>query len=446
MSDIRAACRHGLAVLVTLAFGLAAAAPARAQIGSDRYASIMVEAQSGSVLLATSPDELRHPASLTKMMTLYMAFEALRDGRLTLSTPLLVSAEAAEMPPSRLGLQPGMTISVEEAILALVTKSANDAAAALGERLGGSEARFAQMMTLRARTLGMNRTVFRNASGLPDDEQVSTARDMAVLARRLLSDFPERYGYFSVASFSWRGRTIFNHNRLLQEYEGADGLKTGFVNDSGFNLVASAARDGVRLIGVVFGGATGRERDRHMMALLDQGFDRMGVAPRAPVPSIMAAAQAGTLPRGLRYGRGAAAPRFMARAEARPVPAAAEEAAPSHLAARNARQAAARGRQAGRLARIEQGDTDRPTGGRAASRPETRTVQARLAPQGRLARRELAEAPEPRSAPAARRGAPAPAPAAVPVRATVAPRGAVLRPVAATPAPVVRPARGRTNG
>ena len=214
-----------------------------------------------------------------------------------------VSENAAEMPPSRIGLLPGMHLTVEEAILALVTKSANDAAAALGEYLGnGSEDRFAQMMTLKARSLGMSRTVFRNASGLPDSEQVSTARDMALLGRRLMRDFPDRFAYFSVPYFRFRGRVAFNHNRLLQEYEGTDGIKTGYVNDSGFNLVASARREGVRLVAAVFGGRSGRERDRHMMALLDQGFGQMGVntrpqmvAGRRAMPQVVPGAQAHAL-------------------------------------------------------------------------------------------------------------------------------------------------------
>ena len=271
-----------MAALAAICFSFGISAPAaRAQIGGERYAAIVADAQNGTVLMAASPDEQRYPASLTKMMTVYMAFEALRDGRIHLSTPIRVSAEAASMPPSRLGLAAGMTLTVEEAILALVTKSANDAAAALGEHLGGgSEYRFAQMMTMKARALGMTRTAFRNASGLPDLDQVTTARDMALLGRRLMHDFPERYAYFSTPHFVFRGRTHWNHNRLLNEYEGADGIKTGYVNDSGFNLVASAQRDGVRLVAAVFGGRTGRERDRHMMTILDRGFAAMGVAPR----------------------------------------------------------------------------------------------------------------------------------------------------------------------
>jgi D-alanyl-D-alanine carboxypeptidase len=178
---------------------------------------------------------------------------------------------------------------VEQAILALVTKSANDVAAALGEHIAGSEERFAQMMTMRARSLGMTQTRFRNASGLPDWEQVTTARDMATLGRRLFTDFPNRYHYFGTIHFAWGRAQIRNHNRMLGDYDGADGIKTGFINASGFNIVTSAQRDGVRLVGATFGGSSWVERDRHMGALLDQGFSRMGVAPRPP-SSVMAAA------------------------------------------------------------------------------------------------------------------------------------------------------------
>lgn len=310
---------------LALACGLGIAAPAAAQIGSERYSAIVVDARSGNALIAASPDERRYPASLTKMMTIYMAFEALRDGRITLSTPVPVSYSAASMAPSKLGLSPGTSLTVEEAILALVTKSANDAAAALGELLGGgSEDRFAQMMTLRARSLGMRSTTFRNASGLPDIEQVSTARDMALLGQRLIRDFPDRYSYFSTPNFVFRGRTLWNHNRLLQEYDGADGIKTGYVDDSGFNLVASAERDGVRLVAAVFGGRTGRERDRHMMALLDQGFTSVGVAPREMLiarratPGLLASAHAATLSSARASGAAARRVSVSARAAAKP--------------------------------------------------------------------------------------------------------------------------------
>ena len=230
----------------------AAAWPGRAaaQIGSDRYASLVVDAGSGTVLSSVNADEPRHPASLAKLMTLYMLFEALRDHRVSLEQAIPVSAYAAATPPSKLGITPGSRLTVEDALLGLVTKSANDAAAAIAEMLGGDEDRFAAMMTLRARSLGMGRTVFRNASGLPDPDMWTTARDLAILARRILTDFPNDYGYFSVPSYEFHGHTVWNHDRMLQTYPGADGMKTGFTEASGHNLVTSASRGGVRLIGV----------------------------------------------------------------------------------------------------------------------------------------------------------------------------------------------------
>lgn len=255
---------------------VAASTSVLAQVGSDRYSSIVIDANSGAILSAANPDEYRFPASLTKMMTLYMLFEALRDRRLSLNQPVPVSSYAASMSPTKLGLLPGTYITVEQALLGLVTKSANDAAAALGEMLGGDEDRFAQMMTLRARALGMSNTTFRNASGLPDWSQVTTARDMAVLGRSLVQDFPAYYHYFSVPSFVFQGRTVVNHQRLLQSYPGADGLKTGYITASGYNVVTSALRGNTRLVGVVMGGASGWERDEHMAELLDQGFERTG--------------------------------------------------------------------------------------------------------------------------------------------------------------------------
>ncbi|MBM3592609.1 MAG: D-alanyl-D-alanine carboxypeptidase [Alphaproteobacteria bacterium] len=276
-----------------LVFGMALAAlpwrGAEAQIGSARYSAIVVEARTGNVLIEAGADEPRYPASLTKMMTLYMVFEALRDGRTQLNSRVVMSEEAASRPPSKLGIPPGGGLTVEQAILALVTKSANDVASAVGEHIGGSEERFAQMMTMRARSIGMTQTRFRNASGLPDWEQVTTARDMATLGRRLFTDFPNRYHYFGTVHFAWGRAQIRNHNRMLGDYSGADGIKTGFINASGFNIVTSAQRDGVRLVGATFGGSSWVERDRHMGGLLDQGFARMGVAPRAP-SSVMAAA------------------------------------------------------------------------------------------------------------------------------------------------------------
>jgi D-alanyl-D-alanine carboxypeptidase len=229
-------------------------------------------------------DQPRHPASLTKMMTLYLAFEALRDRRIGLDQSIPVSPHAAAMEPSKLGLLPGSRLTVEQAILGLVTKSANDAASALGELLGGSEDRFAQMMTLRARALGMGHSTFTNASGLPDPDQWTTARDLAILSRRLINDFPTYYSYFSTPSFAWHRQIIFNHDSMLRTYPGADGLKTGYTEASGHNLVTSALRGGVRLVGVVLGAASNGERDIHMASLLDHGFEQMDVpVARKPV-------------------------------------------------------------------------------------------------------------------------------------------------------------------
>lgn len=364
MLGSRAASRLGAVLATVILCGVGTVRPANAQIGSERYSAIVTDARTGAVLMAANPDEPRYPASLTKMMTLYLTFEALRDGRISLSSQVPVSYSAASMPPSRLGLTAGISLTVEEAILALVTKSANDAAAALGELLGGgSEQRFAQMMTLKARALGMTNTTFRNASGLPDMDQVSTARDMALLGRRLLQDFPDRYSYFSTPHFVFRGRTIWNHNRLLQEYDGADGIKTGYVNDSGFNLVASAQRDGVRLVAAVFGGRTGRERDRHMMALLDRGFAASGVAPREMVarratPGLLASAHAASL-RGARVATATPA-RHNRKQEVAARPAVRRAAAvQTRPAARSGLLRMTSTTSIRPAARIEQGDTSR---------------------------------------------------------------------------------------
>jgi D-alanyl-D-alanine carboxypeptidase len=284
-----------LAVLALLAAGLAA--PAAAQIGSSRYAAIVVEAGSGRVLFAQDADAPRHPASLTKMMTAYMVFEAVRANRARWSTPVTFSAHAAARPPSKLGLPAGSRITLEQALLAIITRSANDAAAAIAETLGGTEDNFARLMTLRARQLGMRDTVFRNASGLPDAAQITTARDMATLGLRLLADFPAEYRYFSTESFSLRGRVHRNHNRLLASYDGADGIKTGYIRASGFNLVTSATRNGRRLVGVVLGGASAAERDQHMADLLDQAFGGpIRTASVAPPIRLVARAQAAAAP------------------------------------------------------------------------------------------------------------------------------------------------------
>ena len=308
---LASSARRRLFSVLCLAVATVAITPsAHAQIGSDRYSSIVIDEASGNVLSAANPDELRFPASLTKMMTLYMLFEAVRDHRVSLDQYVPISETAASMAPTKLGLVPGSIITVEQCILGLVTKSANDAASALGELLGGDEERFAEMMTLRAHALGMAHTTFRNASGLPDWGQVSTARDMAILARHLIQDFPGFYHYFSTPYFKYAGHFIRGHNPMLGIYYGADGLKTGYTEASGLNLVTSALHGDTRLIGVIFGAATGGERNAHMTMLLDQGFERMGVpspalvARRDPgpaflprMPALVGSAHAAALPR-----------------------------------------------------------------------------------------------------------------------------------------------------
>ncbi|MDA1132841.1 MAG: D-alanyl-D-alanine carboxypeptidase, partial [Proteobacteria bacterium] len=263
-------------LLAALPFVVAPAPPAAAATVS----ALAIDADTGEILYADNPDQAYFPASLTKMMTLYLAFEALDQGRLTLGQRLSVSRHAAAQPPSRLGLAPGETITVEHAILALVTKSANDIAVVLAEAMGGGEPEFARLMTRTARRIGMGRTNFRNASGLHDRLQYTTARDMAKLARALIQDYPEFYPYFSTPSFTYRGVTHRNHNALLGEYGGVDGIKTGYVRASGYNLTASALRDGARVIGVVLGGNTPSERDRAMVAVLDAGFRRVATLQR----------------------------------------------------------------------------------------------------------------------------------------------------------------------
>ena len=265
--------------LAALGFIVVACPRARAQY-VGRVSSFVMDANSGRVLQEYNPDLRRYPASLTKLMTLYLAFRALREGRIALDQAVPVSAHAASMEPSKLGLVPGTYMTVQQAILALVTKSANDAACALGELIGGgSEPRFAELMTRQARLLGMTDTVFRNASGLPDPAQVSTAHDFAMLTRHMIRDFPNEYHYFSVPAFMFHGRYIGNHDAMLRLYPGADGLKTGYTAEAGHNLITSAVRDNVRLIGVVLGARTNPQRSAMMENLLDAGFAAEGVAP-----------------------------------------------------------------------------------------------------------------------------------------------------------------------
>ena len=239
---------------------------------APKHASIVVDAQSGKVILAENAESLRHPASLTKIMTLYMTFKSLKHGQLRMNQRLRVSAFAASQAPSKLGLRRGTTIRVRDAILGLITQSANDAAVVLAEAIGGSESNFARQMTQQARMLRMSRTIFRNASGLPHDAQVTTARDMAILARAMIVNFPEYYPLFRTPRFTYLGVTHENHNHLMKRYTGMDGMKTGYIRASGFNLVASVVRGKTRLIGVIFGGSSARSRDQNMATLLNHTF------------------------------------------------------------------------------------------------------------------------------------------------------------------------------
>jgi D-alanyl-D-alanine carboxypeptidase len=267
-----------LLLVVLIASVLSPMADARVKAKSSTqskrpdYTSIVIDAETGKVVSEQNADAPNYPASLTKMMTLYLLFEALDKGRIKLDTPLAVSAYAAGQEPTKLGLQAGETVSVQDAILGLVTRSANDAAVTVAEGLAGSEDAFAQRMTAKAHALGMTNTTFRNASGLPDPGQMTTARDLSKLARALYHDFPEDYRFFATEKFVFRGRVVTTHNHLMQHFAGMDGIKTGYIRAAGFNLAASAVRDGHRLIGVVMGGRSAPSRDLIMASLLNTAF------------------------------------------------------------------------------------------------------------------------------------------------------------------------------
>ncbi|WP_420410453.1 D-alanyl-D-alanine carboxypeptidase [Hoeflea sp.] len=247
---------------------LATAMTVGAAAANSKYAGIVVDAKTGKTLYANDADELRYPASLTKMMTLYMVFEALEARSIKLDTRIVFSANAAKEPPTKLGVPAGKSITVEQAIYALVTKSANDASTAVAEHLGGSEAKFAQMMTAKARSLGMSRTTFRNAHGLPNSKQVTTARDMARLGIALREHYPRYYKYFATRSFKFGGTRMGNHNRLLGTVRGVDGIKTGYTRASGFNLVSSVIDRDRSIVAVVMGGRTGASRNAQMKKLI----------------------------------------------------------------------------------------------------------------------------------------------------------------------------------
>jgi D-alanyl-D-alanine carboxypeptidase len=254
-----------VAGLLAIAIAVGATGPSAA---NSKYAAIVVDANTGKTLFSSSADSRRYPASLTKMMTLYLVFEAMAAGKITKKTSIPFSRNAAAEPPTKLGVKAGKSITVETAIYSLVTKSANDASTALAEYLGGSEKEFARMMTAKARQLGMTSTVFRNAHGLPDTAQFSTARDLATLGIALREHYPQYYSYFSTRSFTYGRKRMANHNRLLGRIKGVDGIKTGYTRASGFNLVSSVSQGNRRIVAVVMGGTSGASRDKHMAELI----------------------------------------------------------------------------------------------------------------------------------------------------------------------------------
>ena len=261
--------------LIGLCGALLSCTPAAASslYAVPKYAAMLINAGTGEVLYAHQADAPRYPASITKVLTLYLAFEQIARGQARLTDPITVSRHAASQAPSKLGLRPGATISLKDAIDIIATKSANDIAVAVAEHIGGSEAAFAAKMTATARRLGMSRSEFVNATGLPDSRQLTTARDIATLSRAVVRDFPQFYKVFSQVSVDYEGRTIANHNHLLTTLPGVDGIKTGFTSAAGFTLAASAAHDGVRLIAIVLGGPSRLARDGNVTNLLDTGFD-----------------------------------------------------------------------------------------------------------------------------------------------------------------------------
>ena len=262
-----------LLVFLVLAFGSTTDALAK-------YASIVVNENSGKVLYARNADSLLFPASLTKVMTLYIVFEELEAGKMTLNTQMKVSRVAAGRSPSKLGLRVGSHIRLREAMYSLITKSANDAATVIAEHISKTEREFAKRMTRKAHALGMSKTTFRNASGLPHWKQQSTARDMARLAIAIRKDFPQYFKVFQTQTYSWNGKKFRNHNKLLRNFNGTDGIKTGYTKASGFNLMASVERDGVRLVGIVFGGRTSASRDAHMKKILTRQFEKLAKQPQ----------------------------------------------------------------------------------------------------------------------------------------------------------------------
>ncbi|MCL4765874.1 MAG: serine hydrolase [Hyphomicrobiaceae bacterium] len=276
--------RAALCLLLAALLAVPASAGAAA---AGRRASMVIDANTGAVLHESKADEPRYPASLTKLMTLYLVFEEIERGRLTFETKIRMSERAASAPPSKLDLDAGEELTALEAVRALVTKSANDVAVAVAEHIGGSEPAFARMMTEKARLLGMPSTTFRNASGLPDREQVTTARDMLTLAMHLQDDFPKFYPFFSTRAFTFRGRTYRTHNSLIRTFKGMDGLKTGYIRMSGFNVVSSVRRGRRHVVAAVFGGTTAGSRNAEMRALLNRTIPKASTT-KTRVPAAVA--------------------------------------------------------------------------------------------------------------------------------------------------------------
>jgi len=284
------------AFVVSLALAALIVVSLGAESAHAKYASFVIDAESGEVLHSVNADTRNYPASLTKMMTLYLMFEAIDEGRMRFGDKIVFSRRAARQPSSKMGIAAGKSISVKDAILAIAIKSANDVASAVAEHMGGTERKFALMMTVKARDLGMKNTTFRNASGLPHRAQLSTARDLSKLAMALYRDYPQYYGVFSQKKFVFNGKSHKTHNSLLTSYKGTDGIKTGYIRASGFNLVTSVNRGDRRLVGVVLGGNSARERNKHMTTLLNKSFAKLDQRVAAntaenikPAPSIAAA-------------------------------------------------------------------------------------------------------------------------------------------------------------
>ena len=450
--NLRGSGRVALGIVSVLAITTVALSPAEARHYRARVmthghdysppsSAIVVDANSGNVLYAASPDELRHPASLTKIMTLYLLFERLEAGKLKLDSQLSVSEHASGQAPTKLGLRPGQTIAVEDAIKGLVTKSANDAAVVVGEAIGGNESDFAEMMTKKARALGMSHTVYRNASGLPNDEQVTTARDQALLGRAIQERFPSQYRYFSTLSFTYHGESMRNHNMLLGHVEGVDGIKTGYTQASGFNLVTSVRRNNRRIVAVVLGGASAGARDAKMRSLIEAHIASASTQHTAPAIAEGAGAKVATRTAAAKapatYSVASFSPPTALPASKFVPVAPAENALTAAVApANDAAKAPAVAKPA---TPVDANDTIRPIHVKTIKVKLTPTQTAGLGPIVSPARDEQAETGAQPAPPAAAAPSPkAPAPKAAAIASRVA-APAAAPPVAAAPVPVTAP-------